>query len=169
MQSLKHLRQTSPQQVESRSLPKSIRDLDKFTLARIFRLCLVSQHPTPIVVEEQPDWYGEAYYTAQIYSDEEKVRLTTRRNSDVTVALLQLSSTIHEEAARILYGLNTFSFGGENCWIDPIYFKWRLTDISRRNVRTLVIKIPEIDRGRDGELNGATLNGHKSLKNFPGL
>ncbi|CAO1597624.1 hypothetical protein XANCAGTX0491_001431 [Xanthoria calcicola] len=90
-------------------------------------------------------------------------------NSDVTVALLQLSSTIHEEAARILYGLNTFSFGGENCWIDPIYFKWRLTDISRRNVRTLVIKIPEIDRGRDGELNGATLNGHKSLKNFPGL
>ena len=55
--SLKHVRPKSPQKTESRSPPKSIRDLDKFTLDRIFRLCLIDQYPTPIVVEQQFDWY----------------------------------------------------------------------------------------------------------------
>lgn len=167
--SLKHVRQTSPQEAESRSLPKSIHDLDKFTLARIFRLCLINQQPTPIIVEEQFHWYGEPYDASQIYNNEERVRLGTHLNFNVTAALLQVNSSFHEQAAPVLYGLNTFSFRRKHCWIDLIYFKSRLTDISRRNVRTLVIHFPEIERGHASGLNGATINGLKSLKSFPGL
>ncbi|KAI4086340.1 MAG: hypothetical protein LQ339_009047 [Xanthoria mediterranea] len=161
--SLKHVRQTSPQQAESRSLPKSIHDLDKFTFVRIFRLCLINQHPTPIVVEEQFDWYGEPY------DNEESVRLSTRFNSNDMAALLQVNSNFHEQAAPVLYGLNTFSFRGKHCWIDLIYIKSRLTDISRRNVCNVVIYFPEIERGHASELNDATIHGLRSLKSFVGL
>lgn len=32
-----------------------------------------------------------------------------------------------------------------------------------------MIRLPQIDRGRDSKLNDATINGLKSLKSFPGL
>ncbi|KAI4228497.1 MAG: hypothetical protein L6R36_001610 [Xanthoria steineri] len=160
---LKHVRQTSPQPNEFRfSNHPDIRD-------RIYRLCLLNHRPIPIVVKEQSDWDGEDYNAAQNYNNQESVRLSTRLNSDVTAALLQVNSNFHEQAAPVLYGLNTFSFRGKHCWIDLIYFKSRLTDISRRSIRTVVISFPEIERGHASELNGATINGLKSLKSFPGL
>ncbi|KAL8753997.1 MAG: hypothetical protein Q9199_004646 [Rusavskia elegans] len=123
---VKRLPQKSRQPFRFGNLPQTIRD-------RIYRLCLINEHPTSVVVDERSGWDGEELTTGQIYNDEELVRLTTaihhqeRFNSNVTAALLQINSTIHEEAAPILYGLNTFSFTGRNCWLDLIYFEWLLT------------------------------------------
>ncbi|KAL8852528.1 MAG: hypothetical protein Q9221_002652 [Calogaya cf. arnoldii] len=58
---------------------------------------------------------------------------------------------------------------GSNCWIDLIYFEWRLTETSRRNIRTVVIGFPEIERGVKSDLDRASTGGPKSLKTFPAL
>ncbi|KAI4277660.1 MAG: hypothetical protein L6R38_005402 [Xanthoria sp. 2 TBL-2021] len=162
---VKRLPQRSSQPFRFGNLPQTIRD-------RIYRLCLITEHPTSIVVDETSGWDGEELDTGQIYNSEELVRLTTaihrqeHLNSNFTAALLQINSTIHEEAAPIIYGLNTFSFMGRNRWIDLIYFEWRLTGISRQSIRTVVIHFLEIKRGYNSELNRASTEGLKSLEKF---
>lgn len=165
---IKRLPQRSPQPFRFGNLPDTIRE-------KIYRLCLINEHQTSIIVDEPSGWDGETLDTDQIYNNDESVQLTTANhrqrhlNSSVTAALLQLNSTIHEEAAPILYGLNTFSFTGQNCWIDLIYFESRLTETSRRNVRTVLMKFQEIEQVSSSEMNGASINGLGSLKSFSRL
>ncbi|KAL8668734.1 MAG: hypothetical protein Q9168_006646 [Polycauliona sp. 1 TL-2023] len=141
---------------------------------KIYHFGLVNKHHTSIIVDEPSGWDGERLSVAQIYNDEDLVRLTTKvhhkrqLDSEVTVGLMRINSTIHTEAATILYGHNTFSFMGRNCWLDLIYFESRLTEIGRRSVRNMEIRSPEIDRAFQ-ELDSESISGLKSLKRFPGL
>ncbi|KAI4268086.1 MAG: hypothetical protein LQ337_008048 [Flavoplaca oasis] len=156
------------------SQPFRFGELPEIIRNRIYHLCLINEHPTSIVVEENFGWDGERLNTGQIYNAEELVRLTTKTHrqphldSDLTASLVRINSTIHQEAAPILYGLNTFSFTGRNCWLDLMYFDQRLTELSRRNIRTVAIDFPEVDRGYH-ELDKASVIGMKSLKKFPAL
>lgn len=53
---------------------------------------------------------------------------------------------MYQEAAPILYGLNTFSFAGQYGWHNLFYFGLRLTDISRNNIRRLDLNYPNLER-----------------------
>ncbi|KAL8880375.1 MAG: hypothetical protein Q9198_002201 [Flavoplaca austrocitrina] len=163
----RRLPRTTPQPFRFGELPEIIRN-------RIYHLCLINEHQTSIVGEEDSGWDGERLDTGQIYNEEELVRLTTKTHrqphvdSNVTASLIRINSTVHQEAAPILYGLNTFSFTGRNCWLDLMYLEERLTELSRRNIRTVAIHFPEVDRGSH-DLDQASVIGMKSLKKSPTL
>ena len=96
------------------------------------------------MVNEHPGFDDEPYEEYQIYDDEDNVYLTTRNRLALQTILLHVNTTIHEEAAPILYGKNDFVFDGQYCTNDLYYFERRLTRVARDHIRNVKTVFPEI-------------------------
>ncbi len=128
------------------ALPSELRN-------QIYRLCLTYQKPIPIKCKSPDNVMRD---TAYGWVDE-RVRLTTsrflvrREEYKICANLLRVNRRTHEEAASILYGLNTFSFYYEYDWVHLFYFEIHLTSTSHRNIRNIIIKFPHMARRIDDE------------------
>jgi len=131
------------------------------------------------VVDDPCDFDGEPLSEGQIFGNPDLVQLTTRINPfrgerfSIDVGLVYINSTIHEEAAAVLYGRNTFQFVGEYSWINFFYFHRRLTRVGRPHLRQLEIGFPDIERFNTtqivGQLDEFGEKGIKILKHLPSL
>ncbi len=154
------------------NLPIEIRD-------KIYRLRLLNETAIPIVVDDPGDFDGEPLSEGQIFGNPDLVQLTTRINRfrgerfSTDVGLIYINSTIHDEAAAVLYGRNPFKVVGGNSWINFFYFHRRLTGVGRQHLRQLKISLPDIERFNTaqtvGQLNEFGEEGIKILKHLPSL
>lgn len=102
---------------------------------QIYRLCLVDEAVINFAIDRKKH-----------LRDKDATRLYRTHHwwegiqSSFHTSLLLTNSTIHQEAAPILYGLNTFQFYGQHGWRMFIKFQLRLMSISRSSIRRLGLK-----------------------------
>lgn len=165
-------RQSVQQPFRFGNLPKEVRD-------RIYRLSLVNETPTSIVVDEPSGFDGEPMSEAHIFGNPDLVQLITRidhfRGDRFTIdmGLTRINSTIHDEAAAVLYGCNTFRFTGEYSWTNFVYFHQHLTRVGRQYLRKLEISFPHIIRNNSAQITSqfdeSSVRGIKILRRLPSL
>ena len=150
-----------------RNLPLTVRE-------EIYHLILTNNIPISIKVDEPSDFDGYPYKEYQIYDNDKLVHLTTNNTLCIEISLLSVNKTVHEEAAPVLYGRNTFQFIGQYCWNDLFYFENRLTNVGRKHIRSIEIYFPTIERFTPGrnivsEFDESSEGGLKLIKYFPDL
>ena len=155
------------------ALPGEIRN-------KIYRMLLVAVNPIRIQAKESPGPDGGTLLVN--YNTPDLALLTIQgcyrsgpcEGLAIGTGMMSASRATYNEATTILYGMNTFSFRGQDCWLDLHYFRTRLTKRSRHLIRRINTQFPEIQREgflgvtRQGFESGCQL-GLRSLDTFPHL
>ena len=135
---------TSSHQIAQQPFPFS--QLPRELRYEIYNLCLASKSRILIVLKKRP---ASEEHGSQIYNTESHLRLDSSRgrNSTIGTGLLLLNHSVYDEAISVLYGRNSFLFLGEFGWTVFFQFHDRLTEASRRHLRSLEFTFPDFDRG----------------------
>ena len=107
---------------------------------KIYVLCLTSKTSIDLTVDQHPGW---AIYESRrrIYDlmnhGPLDLPIYSWHDSTINTGLLQLNRSTYDEAIPVLYGHNFFRFPGWIGWITFSHFHYRLTESSRRHLRSL--------------------------------
>ncbi len=138
---------------------------------KIYHLCLVDARPISIESREPLGFDNQPRSESHLDDGEDNDALTTGKQTHVNTSLVRIDSTIHDEAAPILYGHNTFVFEGCCSWNDFSYFKSLLTRTSLKHIRNIEIIFPYLPRfyWSSRSFMPFCRRGLKNLKKLPAL